>query len=65
MNGVMKKIEEGAAANLERAKRERVEERAPRRRRRRRSTLGDTLAESASELPPARSTRAGSRGEGG
>ena len=62
MNGVMKKIEEGAAANLERrAKQERVEgerraaKEAPKKKK---ITLGDIskLADSASsELPPARS----------
>lgn len=58
MNGVMKKIEEGAAANLERAKRERVEgEGAAKEAPKKKITLGDIskLAESASELPPARS----------
>ena len=58
MNGVMKKIEEGAAANLERAKRERVEgERAAKEAPKKKITLGDIskLADSASELPPARS----------
>ena len=58
MNGVMKKIEEGAAANLERAKRERVEgEGATKEAPKKKITLGDIskLADSASELPPARS----------
>ena len=67
MNGVMKKIEEGAAANLERAKRERVEERAPRRRRRRRRSRSATSPSWPNR--PAAATgqvdlRAGSRGEG-
>ena len=66
MNGVMKKIEEGAAANLERAKRERVEgERGATEAPKKKITLGDIskLADS-SELPPARvDLRAGSRGK--
>ena len=55
---MMKQIEEGAAANLERAKRERVEgEGAAKEAPKKKITLGDIskLAESASELPPARS----------
>ena len=68
MNGVMKKIEEGAAANLERAKQEKEEPEAAKEEEddakeetpedaKRTITLGDIseLANSSGELPPAKS----------
>ena len=66
MNGVMKKIEEGAAANLERAKQEKEEPEAAKGddakeeeepETKRTITLGDIseLAKSSGELPPAKS----------